>query len=191
MKIRVSGKTGSRILACLASLVFAGVLAAPAQSTSQPAVAAPAWKSYSYATEGFSVTAPSEPEMSKRDVPTDAGSFQLRSYVATDGDVAMMVGVCDYGSTVAGKDPNTVLQGAKSGALTNSRSHLTSEKQITLGIYPGLQFDSESDSTHFSVRIYFVGTTLYQVLVVAPLSEGYPGSLRFLDSFQFIPRTAD
>jgi len=76
---------------------------------------APEWKSYSYPADGFSASYPSVPELSKRNVPTDAGSFELRAYLAQDGEAALFVGVCDYGSAVAGRNPDTVLEGAKQG----------------------------------------------------------------------------
>lgn len=149
------------------------------------------WKTYSYPADGFSASYPSAPEVQKRDVPTDAGSFELRSYIAQVGESALFVGVCDYGTQVAGKDPDVMLQGARNGALQNSKSHLVSEKKITLGIYHGIEFESESDAAHFSARIYMVGTTLYQTLVVAPLANRYTDTVRFLDSFQLIARTSN
>ena len=151
----------------------------------------PEWKSYSYAADGFSATFPSQPDVQKRDVPTEAGSFQLRSYIGQDGAVALFVGVCDYGAAAAGKDPDTLLQGAKNGALQNSKSHLLSEQKITLGVYHGVAFEAESDAAHFSARVYIVGTTLYQTLVVYPLGAPYAGTTRFLDSFQLIARTSN
>lgn len=150
----------------------------------------PAWKTYSYPADGFSASYPSQPELQKKDIPTDAGSFQLRSYLAQDSEVALFVGVCDYGTTAAGKDADTLLQDAKNGALTNSNSQLVSEKKITLGLYPGVEFEATSQVGHFSARIYLVGTTLYQALVVAPLAKPYTDTARFLDSFQLIPRVA-
>jgi hypothetical protein len=165
--------------------------AAPAPATpapATPAAPAPEWKSYSYSANGFSASFPSEPEMQKRDIPTDAGSFQLRSYIAQVGPVALFVGVCDYGAAAEGKDPDEMLQGAKGGALKNSNSNLVSEHKITLGIYHGVAFESESDTSHFSARIYVVGTTLYQTLVVAPKDAPYSDTTRFLDSFQLIAR---
>lgn len=147
-----------------------------------------AWKTYPYASDGFSASYPSSPEVTKRSISTDAGPFELRSYIATDGNVALFVGVCDYGAATAGKDPATLLQGAKNGALQNSGSQLTREKTIKLGIYPGIEFESETADTHFIARVYFVGSTLYQVLVVAPIATPYPQQTQFLDSFQLIPR---
>lgn len=186
----------SRLTVCVALLTFSAALnaQAPAASATQAAkaqsVQAPTWKSYSYPVDGFTASYPSEPDLQKKDVPTDAGTFELRSYIGTDGDVAMFVGICDYGSKTEGKDPDDLLQGAKNGALQNSNSHLLSESKITLGIYHGLTFEAESDQAHFSARIYMVGSTLYQTLVVSPLGKPYANTTRFLDSFQLIPRTA-
>jgi hypothetical protein len=170
----------SRLTVCVALLACAVTLGAQT----------PSWKSYSYPVDGFSASYPSVPDLQKRDVPTDAGAFELRSYIGTDGEVAMFVGICDYGSKTAGKDPDDLLQGAKNGALQNASAHLLSETKTTLGIYHGLTFEAESDQAHFSARIYMVGSTLYQTLVVAPLGKPYADTARFLDSFQLIPRTA-
>jgi hypothetical protein len=174
-----------RFAASAAALCFAIAIGAPAQETS-----AQDWKTYSYPADGFSASYPSIPEIQKREIPTAAGSFELRSYIVTASDSAMFVGVCDYGAAAADRTPDTMLQGAKNGALTNSKSHLISENKITLGIYQGLEFESESDSAHFYARIYIVGTTLYQTLVVSPIGKPYPGIKQFLDSFQLIPRNA-
>jgi hypothetical protein len=177
-------KTFKGRLAAVVAVVFFGVaLTAQAQDSS-----AQNWKTYSYPADGFSASYPSEPELQKRDVPTDAGSFQLRSYSAQVAPVALFIGVCDSGTQVVGSDPDTLLEGAKKGALSNFNSHLLSEKKITLGTYPGVEFEAESDAAHFTARIYMVGTTLYQTLAVAALGKPYADAPRFLDSFQLIAR---
>ena len=129
--------------------------------------------------------------MQKKNIPTDAGAFELRSYIVQAGDVALFIGVCDYGSQAIGKDPGTLLQGGKNGALESSSSHLLSEKKIKLGAYPGIDFEAESDAAHFSFRIYMVGSVFYQTLVVAPLGKPYANTAQFLDSFQLIAKTGN
>jgi hypothetical protein len=57
----------------------------------------------------------------------------------------MIAGVTEFGPTLAGKDPDTILQGAKNGAVTNSKGRLISEKPITLGANHGIAFELESD----------------------------------------------
>jgi hypothetical protein len=181
MKNRIRWIVDHRTTACAALLCFAA--AVNAQTSDR--------KAYRYPADGFQAWFPSAPELQKRDVTTEAGSFELRSYIVQVNSVALFVGVCDYGSANAGKDRSEVLQGAKEGALKNSSSHLISEKKITLGIYPGVEFESESDSAHFSARVYIVGNILYQTLVVAPLDRPYPETTRFLDSFQLIAKSAN
>lgn len=178
------------IILSLAALFFAAALSA--QTTPAPAVPAaapiPNWNSHSYPADGFSAIFPFEPSLQKQNVPTDAGTFELRAYLAEEDQAAVFVGVCDYGSAVAGRDPDTVLQGAKKGAVDNVKAHLLSEKKITLGIYPGVEFVAENDTMHFNARVFLVGTTLYQTLTAAPLARPYYGVTRFLDSFQLIER---
>ena len=74
--------------------------------------------------------------------------------------------------------------------MTNSKSHLLdgSEESFTFQGYPALEFQSESDTAHFKARVYMVGTTLYQTLVVSPIGTPYPSTANFLDSFALIPR---
>lgn len=161
-----------------------------AQTTPAPASPAPEWKSYSYPAEGFSITFPSVPAEKKQNVPTDAGTFELRAYLSEIGEAALYVGICDYGSAVSGRTSDAVLEGARGGALQNTNSHLISTKKITLGLYPGVEFEAENATMHFSARIYLVGTSLYQTLTAAPLDKPYTGTTRFLDSFQLIARVA-
>lgn len=177
------------------SLVCAGlmsltVLSAQTPAAQTPVAQTPNWQTYSYPADGFSASFPAQPEPQKQSVNTAAGPFELRSYPVAVGPWAVYVGVCDYGAAVNGRDPQTMLSGAQQGALNNTKAHLISSSKVTLGTYPGLAFEAESDSAHFSVRIYFVGSTLYQTLVASPLGQPYAEAARFLDSFQLIARTS-
>jgi hypothetical protein len=182
------------IAVVVAALGFAASLGAQtpptprAQTPAAPSAPAREWKTYSYPAEGFSAVFPFEPSMQKKDVPTEKGTFELRAYLTQDDTSALFVGVCDYGDVVAGRDPDTVLDGAQDGAISNVSGHLISGKRIAFGIYHGREFEAESDSMHFSARIYLVGTTLYQTLTASPLGQPYAGATRFLDSFQLIAR---
>jgi hypothetical protein len=132
---------------------------------------------------------PSLPNVDKQNVKTDAGTFELRAYLVEDGNSALYVGVCDYGQAAAGRDPDKVLQGAKEGAIGNVQAHIVSEGKISLGTYPGVAFEAENKDFHFSARIYLVGTSLYQTLLARKISELYPNTDAFLNSFQLIART--
>ena len=170
-----------RMILCVAVLCFAAAVGAQTSD----------WKPYSYPADGFQASYPSAPEITRTEIPTDAGSFQLHTYIAEAGGAALFIGVCDYGPKTEGKDLQELLQGAKNGALQNSSSHIVSEKKITLGDSPGLEFQAESSTAQITARIYMVGNVLYQALVVAPLDKPFPEVTRFLDSFQLIAKTAN
>ena len=91
---------------------------------------------------------------------------------------------------MSGRDPQSVIEGAKNGAVSNVKAHILSTQEITLGVYPGVRFEAENDTMHFSARMYLVGTTLYQALTATSLGPTDPDAARFLDSFQLIARTA-
>jgi hypothetical protein len=166
------------------------VLVPRVDSKGKPVTApAPEWKPYRYPSEGFTATFPFEPALQKQSVPTAGGTFEMRSYIAQDGTTALMTVVCDYGAPAEGKDPDSLLDSAQNGALTNANAHLISGKKITMGVNHGVEFVAESDQFHFNIRMFMVGTTLYQTLVVAPVKQPYESAMRFLDSFHLIPRT--
>jgi hypothetical protein len=179
-----------RMTVAVMAFSFAAALAAQTTPTTQPPPTQN-WKTYSYSSNGFSASFPYEPKFSKQNVPTDKGNFELRAYLVEDGQAALYVGVCDYGSAISDRTSDQVLDGAQQGAIDNVKAHLISGKKITLGVYPGREFESENDTLHFTARIYLVGTTLYQTLTAAPLGKPYDGVQRFLDSFQLIPRTSN
>jgi hypothetical protein len=160
---------------------------APEQS---PPAQATEWKTYSFTVDGFSALFPSQPVQQKQRVSTGAGNFELRTYLVASGSVALYVGVCDYGDSANGSDPDTVLEGARDGAVTNVHAHVVNSKKVTLGIYPGIAFEAEAEGAHLFGRIYLVGNILYQVFVAGPSGEPFPGTDKFLDSFQLIPRTS-
>ena len=148
----------------------------------------PEWKPYNYPSDGFLVSFPSAPELSKDNVPTDGGNFELRSYIAEVSSTALYIGVCGYGAKAASADQDVLLDDAKKGAVANIKGRLLSDKKIALGAYHGVEFEAESATMHLSARIYMVGGVLYQALVISPLANRYADAARFLDSYQLIPR---
>jgi hypothetical protein len=163
----------------------------PSAQQQVPQEPKPDWETYNYPTDGFSTSFPSAPAHSTKNVDTATGTYELHSYLAVEGRTALYVGVCDYGSRPSTDNPNTLLEGAKDGALKNSNAHLLSEQNITLGIYNGLEYEAESDTVHFTARLYMVGAILYQTIVVTPRSQPYTDTVRFLNSFQLIARPVD
>jgi hypothetical protein len=164
--------------------VCATLLCVAAAATAQT----PMWKEYSYASDGFAVSFPTLPLVQKKNVPTDAGSIELHEYAEQINGVSLIVTVSDYGASMTGKDADAQLEGAKNGSLKNAVAQLKSEKKIALGDNPGLEYEAESSAAHFTVRIYLVGSALYQTLAAAPVGKPYGGTTQFLDSFKLIAK---
>jgi hypothetical protein len=145
---------------------------------------------YEYPSDGFRASFPSKPELQKQNVPTDAGTFELRAYLGESDESAIYVGVCDYGAATNGRDAATVLEGAYKGAISNIHGHLVGDiRWITLQGNRGVAFEAENDTIHISARIYYVGTTLYQALAASPIKTPFAKTTEFLDSFELIKRT--
>lgn len=188
-----------RFVACAVALCATASIGAQAPSQPEPAAEPPVsqaaptqptvWKTYSFPAEGFSISFPTQPVEQKQTVPTAAGSFELRTYLAASDTVALYVGVCDYGDAAKGGDPDAILEGAKNGAVENVHAHLINSKKVSLGIYPGVELEAAAEGAHLFGRIYLVGSILYQEFVALPSDRPYPDTSRFLDSFQVIPRT--
>jgi hypothetical protein len=181
-----------RRIICAGLFCLSTALGAQAPSTSAPAPQAPRtqssdWKVYSYPAEGFRAAFPSEPTEQKQSVQTKAGSFELHTYLVTNEAVALYIGTCDYGETVAGADSDAILEGARNGAISKVNGHLSSSSKVTLGGYPGIAFEAEASDSHFFGRIYLAGTVLYQAFVASSPGKSYPDMGKFFDSFQFIP----
>ncbi len=147
------------------------------------------WQTYSYPADGFSISAPQAPVLSKQSVPGQDAAVEMHNYLADMGFAALYASVTDE-AALASKNIDEALKGAEQGAIDNVHGHLVSDRRITLGDYPGLALEVENDSAHFSARIYIVRSTLYLTLVVSGLGKPYPDADRFLDSFRLIPRTA-
>jgi hypothetical protein len=168
----------------------AGLLLAAVFFLVAPAVRTHAqdWSTFKYPTDGFSATFPVAPNEDTRLIETQSGTVELHGYTLELDQVAFFVGVCDYGSMADGGGVDAMLEGAMNGALETSKAHLTHESKISLGHYHGLEYESESEEMHYTTRVYMVGNTMYQMLVVYPLSSPFSETRRFLDSFQLLGR---
>ena len=180
LSVNSTGDNSMRTKFALAFFVVLAAAVASAQTLTR----------YEYPSEGFRASFPSKPELQKQNVPTDAGTFELRAYLVESGESAIFVGICDYGAATSGRDAATILDGAYKGAISNVHAHLVGElRWITLQGNRGVAFEAENDTMHFSARIYYVGTSLYQTLTAAPLKTPYAKNAEFLDSFELIKRT--
>lgn len=176
----------NRLAVLAARILTATVLVA---AISVHAQTAPVWKQYSYPSDGFAISAPSEPAHNNQTKATESGNVEIHTYAITlNANSVVMIS----SSEVVGleKDsPRARLQKAKEGALQAGNATLTSEKEIMLGLYTGLQYEAMSQNLHVRARMYIVKNTLFQLLEICPLNTPFSADAeRISSSFKVIPR---
>jgi len=153
------------------------------QSLLSPTPAAPTqWKQYDNPPAGFQISFPAPPTPPKDTANSTEGTYFLQ----VSSEVGLLAFFNDYGPEVGPADE--VLAGARDGGIANVGARLVNERKITLDGYPGIAFESESDSNGYSSRTYLAGSVLYLTLVITPRRQPYPDAERFHDSFQIVPR---
>lgn len=146
-----------------------------------------AWKEYSYAGDGFAVTAPAEPALTRQDQATAVGKVEVHDYsIDLGNDTGVMITVAE----IPGADktpPKNLLQGAKNGALKAVKATLSSEKEITFAGGPGLEIEAATDAYRMRFRIFVVKSRLLTLMAIAPLSASIPAdSTRIFDSLKLL-----
>jgi len=145
------------------------------------------WKDYPYASDGFVVSSPSQPAMSKQTVKSAAGDVEIHFYaISLTGDKGLMI----CANTLHPDDrrtPQQILNETKLGAASAVKAKITSETPISIAAYPGVQIDFEAEKYHGRSRIYSVGRLLYQIMAVTPTGQPLPNeAARFYDSFRLL-----
>jgi hypothetical protein len=145
------------------------------------------WKEYPYASDGFAVSTPSEPSVSKQTVKSAAGDVEIHYYsIPLVGDKGFMICAATL-HPADRRTPQEILTEGKRGAVDAVKAKITSETQISIAGYPGVQIDFEAEKYHGRSRLYSVGRMLYQVMTVAPTGQPIAEeTARFYGSFRLL-----
>lgn len=174
MKSRRSG-----LLLAIASALFV--------AASLVAQTAPEWKPYSYPSDGFAISAPSAPTYSNQVRATDSGNVEIHTYTIPLGDNGVVMISSSQVNGLEKDLPRTRLQMAKEGALKAGNATLTSEKEIMLGLYTGLQYEATAANLHVRARMYIVKNKLFQLLEISPMNTAFPADAeRISSSFKIV-----
>jgi hypothetical protein len=146
------------------------------------------WKPLTSKPGKFMVLMPGEPKEQTQEVPTPAGKIKVTMYIVEKDAIAYFASYNDYPPELVQKsDAETMLNGARDGAVANVKGKLTDEKKIKIDAYPGRDISFEALGGMFVARsrIYLVKDRLYQVMVLAPKANGLPKEIdKYLDSFK-------
>ena len=124
-------------------------------------------------------------------VPTELGEIKAHITSATQGESAFLVIYADYPESVLKADPQSILAGARSGAVKRMNGQLQSEKKITLNGFAGREFAAtavvgqEKKKMFVRARLYLARRRLYQLIVVGPEKTKPTDAIKtFFDSFK-------
>ena len=120
----------------------------------------------------FTILMPGTPKPSTSEISIPGGKTTLTMATVEVGkDVAFMVMYNDYPAEVSKVKPEDILKGCANGLKTKDRT-VVSENDVSLSVgdtkYPGKELQVSKGSTYLNVRMYLVGTRLYQIMVIGP-----------------------
>jgi len=137
----------------------------------------------------FSVQMPGTPTQKTE----SAAGITFKMYLVERGSNGMMVAFADM--PIQANEPDAVIQkrldGARDGAVKNINATLTSSSSITLaGKNPGRELTANLPENKgiVKMRIYIVGTRMYQLMVLStPSYVNSENAGKFFDSFTITP----
>ncbi len=152
----------------LALSIFSALLVS-AQSPKQHQ-GPPSWQKYSYADDGFAVSAPSRPVIKKQAAGVKTGSVEIHNYYFNQSpDAGFMATVTDLGRQDI--DPKTALHNAEMETVQVVKGKIVKEQPVSIANNPGIQFEFVSNSYHSKVRYFLAKGKLIGVMSIVP-----PGS---------------
>ena len=146
------------------------------------------WAPYTSRQGGYTVTLPGKPMESTRTMEGPSGPVELR-YVATEAVDRSGV----YGAAYVDM-PSSVLDPHHAACSLDVMTHafpgrLLSKRTITFQGHAGREFSVQREKGVTTVRLFFVGQRLYELMATSPDPAVSPETLAtFLGSFRLIPK---
>lgn len=164
--------------ALLPALLACVALAAPVQG---------GWKEYVYADDGFAISSPMPPTLDAQATETPLGSMDAHNFTVDLGnDTSVGVNATDL-KMGQGIDAKLVLGGIKAGLVQSLQGKIVSEKEISLGSNPGVEFELVAETNHMRIRCFFIEGRLFALISTAPLAKPIaPETTRMFDSFRLV-----
>ncbi len=170
-------------------LLIVLVLACCLASCSAPATP----KEFKSEAGNFSVMTPAPLQDSVQQVETPSGEVALHLFTGQADEIAYVLGYCDYSPELAKLDyAERMLDGARDGAVENTKGKLIAESSISLEGHPGREIVvqiAREDQPPMILKGHFfmVKNRLYQVTVVSPRSRAQDKAIDdFLQSFKLL-----
>jgi hypothetical protein len=170
------------MLRTLCLIVALGLASIPGPSRAQ------AWAEYRPDGIGYSLEMPGEWTITVQDINTAVGT--LKGYTATVdyGSTAYMSMYITYPDVVRGKPITPILDGARDGAVANTKGTLRNEQRVVVSNLPAREIVIDTpQSVVIVLRYMMMDNILVQALVAGPKGiETKPDTKRFLESLKVV-----
>jgi hypothetical protein len=147
---------------------------------------AQAWNEFSYASDGFAVSAGSAPALSSQTAKSAVGPVETRIWTWDYNTTAVVIAVADYPSINSSvQEVLTNAANGEAGAWKDGK--VTSRTPITLQGITGVECVIDGSEFHGRSRIFFQGRRLWQMLSLASTGQPlYAQTDRLFASFRFV-----
>ena len=140
---------------------------------------------------GITVEMPGKPTKQAQDVPTGTGKATGQMFTLDKGAEAYVLAFHEFPAAVSSLniDPKVLLKGASDGAVRNIDGKVTSQRDVTVGGYPGTELVGEGSKDgkdiEFTIRMYWAKPRLIQTLYLSEKGKGNKeNATKFLDSLK-------
>jgi hypothetical protein len=152
----------------------------------------PTLKEFTSRAGGFSVRVPGDMKETVKNVNAPGGKTEVqRTYLYAPSPAAVYL-ILDRDMSALAKANDatiqTALENGRKAAEKSLNGKLLSEKKVTLGKYPGLEFQIESAKLGiYRSRVYIADGRMYQVTVMGPKDFANSKTAdEFLQSFKLV-----
>src|SRR5262249_34183389 len=140
---------------------------------------------------GYSVEMPRQWQLSNHDIPTSLGPMKAYMAAVNMPTRAYMTMYMTYpADAVRARPVDTMLDGARDGAVANVKGKLRSEQRLTINNLPAREIIIDAPNSLVVINRYFLlQATLVQALLAGMTNvETDPDTRHFLDSLKVVAR---
>lgn len=137
----------------------------------------------------FKINFPGTPTVTSEAIPTEVGNIDMKMFTYEKSATEVyMVAYSDYPSAlVEASDAATLLEGAKSGAVSSQGAVIEEENAITVDGNPGILFKAKAGSYYMYYKIFLVSNRLFQLVILRDGNYPEPEAVEsYIDSFELI-----
>jgi hypothetical protein len=156
-------------------------------ATASGASCAEPWVEYPYVSDGFAISGPSAPVLTKQTAQTDVGPVETRILTWDFNETAVVLAIADYPS-VNGNTVQQILSNSADGeAKSWKNGRVVSKTPLVLQGVTGIEAVIEADDFHGRSRIFVQGRRLWQILSLSSAGQPlYADTDRIFASFRFL-----